>query len=170
MRFTVARLRDWKRRRENAAAARIGAGTEYRPIADSEVRHGLTPGEQAALRALAEEFGCEVKTNVDVPAAGGWFNFHAAVVRGEDLVAIEVRDYKGGCFPYFQIEYLVNLGSKARFDRFRKFVLYVVVVSDGPPELDEAVDARLMELARDASCEVVIRMHRLNTLRAKYGL
>jgi hypothetical protein len=57
-----------------------------------------------------------------------------------------------------------------KFHRFHKFVLYVVVVSDASLELDETVKAQLEHLASTASCEVQIRMYRLNTLRAKYGL
>jgi hypothetical protein len=71
-RFTVDILRDWKRRAENNAKAGVGAGTEYRPIADNELRHGLTVGERAILCALKDEFGCEVKTHAKVPAGDGW--------------------------------------------------------------------------------------------------
>lgn len=130
----------------------------------------LTVGELAAVRALTEEFSCTVKTDVQVPLGDGWLHLDAAVVRGEDLVAIEIREYAGGSFPYFQIDHLVQLGATARFDRFLKFVLYVVVVSNARPELDEPIEAKLKELASSAACEVQIRWYRLNRLRAKYHL
>src|SRR5262249_49572254 len=62
-----------------------GLAPAYRRIEDSELRQWLTVGERVALRALADEFGCEVRTNVRVTAGDGWINFGAAVVRGEDL-------------------------------------------------------------------------------------
>src|SRR5262245_45411412 len=126
-------LREWKQIRENKAAAGLKGKTKYRRIADNEVLHGLTIGQSVALSALAEEFGCEVERNVRVQAGGGWFNFHAAVVRGEDLVAIEIYEFKGGGVPYFQVEHLGQVGSQARFDHFNKFILYVAVVSDVNP-------------------------------------
>lgn len=169
-RFTVDTLRDWKRRAENAAAAELAAGTEFRPVAAGELRQELTVGELAAVRALSEEFGCDVATNVNVSASDGWLNLHAAVVRGEDFVAIEIREYNGRGLPYFQIEHLIELGTTLTFHRFHKFVLYVAVVSNAPPELDRLVRARLEHLASTAPCEVHVRMYRLNTLRAKYDL
>lgn len=169
-RFTVDILRDWKRQAENAASVELAAGTEFRPIAASELRQELTVGELVAVRALSEELGCNVTTNVNVPAGDGWLNLHAAVVRGEDLVAIEIREHHGRGIPYFQIEYLIQLGSTLKFHRFHKFVLYIVVVSDASLEQDESVKVRLENLASTAPCEVHIRMYRLNTLRAKYGL
>jgi hypothetical protein len=72
----------------------------YRRIEDSEQRHWLTPGEQVVLRALQDEFGCKVETNVRIGAGDGWLNLHAAVVRNEDLIAIELYEYKGGGFPF----------------------------------------------------------------------
>ncbi len=169
-RFTVDTLLDWKRRAENAAAAELTAGTKFRPIATSELRQELTIGELAAVRALSEEFGWDVATNVNIPASDGWLNLHAAVVRGEDLVAIEIREYNGRNLPYFQIDHPIKLGNTLKFHRFHKFVLYVAVVSNAPPELDERVRARLSQLASTAPCEVNLRMYRLNKLRAKYDL
>jgi len=169
-RFRVITLREWKQQAENVAATELTAGTAYRPITASEVRQELTVGELVAVRALNEEFGCDIAMNVSVPAGDGWLNLDAAVVRGEELVAIEIYENKGNEVPYFQIEYLIELGSTLKFHRFHKFVLYVAVVSDVPPELDEPVRAKLEHLARTVSCEVHIRMYRLNTLRAKYGV
>jgi len=168
--FSVMTLQDWKQQAENAAATELAAGSTFRSIAPGELRQELTVGELAAVRALAEEFGCDVMTDVSIPTGEGWLNLNAAVVRGEDLVAIEIRENKGNQVPYFQIEYLIELGSKLKFPRFQKFVLYVAVVSEGSPELDEPVRNRLAKMARNAPFEVYIRMYRLNTLRAKYNL
>jgi len=168
--FTVDILRDWKQRAGRSASIELAAGTEFRAIAPSELRQELTIGELAAIRALSEEFGCEVTPNVSVPAGDGWINLHAAVVRGEDLVAIEIREHKGHGVPYFQIDYLIELGNKLKFHRFHKFVLYIAVISHAALELDEPVRQRLEQIANAAPCEVHIRMYRLNTLRAKYNL
>jgi|GEM_PF-6383090 len=169
-RFSVTTLLDWKQQAENAAATELAAGSMFRPIAPGELRQELTLGELSAVRALADEFGCDVMTDVSIPTGEGWLNLHAAVVRGEDLVAIEIRENKGNQVPYFQIEYLIELGSKLKFPRFQKFVLYLAVVSDVSPELDEPVRIRLEKIAQDAPFEVYIRIYRLNALRAKYNL
>jgi hypothetical protein len=68
--FTVEQLREWKARAERAAAVEIAGGSEFRPIAAGEVRQELTVGEWAAVRALSEEFGCHVESNVYVAAEG----------------------------------------------------------------------------------------------------
>lgn len=150
---------------ENGAARTI-----FRSITIGELRQELTIGETAAVHALADEFGCDVVTDVSIPTDNGWLNLHAAVVRGEDLVAIEIRENKGNQVPYFQIEHLIELGNTLKFPRFHKFVLYVAVVSEVDPALDEPVRERLEQIASTALCEVHIRMYRLNTLRAKYSL
>jgi hypothetical protein len=153
------------------AEAEAGAGTEFREIADGEIRHGLSVAERVAILELEKEFGCKVKTDVKVAAGDKWANFHAAVVRGETLVAIEIQEYKGGGFPYFQIDHLAKVGSEWKFDRFHGFMLYVAVISDlAQTELDDQVKAGLEEVARKAPCKVEIRMYRLNPLRAKHGL
>ncbi len=169
-RFTVAVLRDWKVRAERAAGVELGSGTVFRPIAASEVRQELSVAELLAVRELAEEFGCLVETNVHVPAGNGWLSLHAAVVRGEDLIAIEIREYHGEGFPVFQIEYLIELGTTLKFERFGRFVLYIAVVSDASNEADATIRERLETLARGAACEIQVRMYRLNSLRAKHSL
>jgi hypothetical protein len=163
-------LRDWKQRAENQALIRTKARTNYREIAQSELRTSLTPGEAGVLHALSDEFGCKVRTNTQVPFDQGCLNLHAAVVRGEDLVAIEIHEYKGGGFPDFAIEYLINTGAKLKFPRFRGFVLYVVVVSEADQGLDETIRERLNKLASNAPCEVYVRMFRTRELLAKYNL
>jgi len=90
------------------------------------------------------------------------------VVRGADLVAVDVQEYRSG-FPYFQIEYLLKAGAEMKFDRFQRFVLYLAVVWSAEQHLDEALPGRLEALAREAPCEVPIRMYRLNLLRRKYS-
>jgi hypothetical protein len=78
---------------------------------------------------MEEEFRCIVKTNIRVTAGESRLNLDVAVVRDEDILAIEIYEYKGGGFPYFQIEHLIQVGSRMKFDRSQKFALYVVVVS-----------------------------------------
>jgi hypothetical protein len=48
--------------------------------------------------------------------------------------------------------------------------LYVAVVSDAAPELDEPVREQLNKMASNAPCEVYIRMYRLRNLLAKHNL
>jgi hypothetical protein len=170
IRFSVKTLRDWKQQAERTALIRLGASTEYRTIAPNELRQELTVGELAVIHALSEEFGCTVTPNVSVPAGEGWINLHAAVVRGDDIVAIEIRENKGHGIPYFQIEYLIELGSTLKFHRFRKFVLYIAVISDADPASDDAIQERLEQMAMSVPFEIYVRMYRLNTLRAKYNL
>ena len=167
-RFPVALLRRWKDRAEEEAARAICAGTQYRPIAANEVLQELTLGEVAAVKALSEEFGCHIETEVHVPAGEGWLRLQGAVVRGEDLIGIEIRENHGQGIPYFQVEYLLDLCAKLRFPRFQRIVLYIAVVSDGPLELDQDVRTRLEAMAAKSAVEVHIRMYRLNALRAAY--
>ena len=100
-----------------------------------------------------------VKKNASVGAGSVWLVLNGAVVRGEDLIGIEILEYAGGGFPDFTIEHLAQVGSQMKFDRFRKFILYVAVVSTAPEELDAQVEARLDEIATKAPCEVRIRMY-----------
>jgi hypothetical protein len=168
--FTADMLRDWKRRAENRALLRTRTRSEYRAIAPTELHTHLTPGERALLLELGEEFGCEVKWNTQVPYEGGWVNLHAAVVRGEDLIAIEIREYHGGGFPFGAEQYLIEVGPQLKFPRFRKFVVYVAVVSDATAEQDAYVREGLTKMAGNAPCEVYIRMYRLKELLAKHDL
>ena len=166
-RFTVELLRQWREQAEEFAKQRINAGSKFRPIAFSETRHEMTIGEIVGIRELEEEFGCHVQTNLHVPAGDGAIRLDAAVVRGEDLIAIELRE-KG--FAYFQIDYLLELCETVKFHRFRSCVLYLVLVSNEPPESDAEVERRLRELTAKSKVETHIRLFRLNTLRAKFGL
>jgi hypothetical protein len=144
--------------------------TPFRSIEDAELRPWLSVGERVAVRALEEEFGCEVRTNVTVPAGSGWINFNAGVVREEELIGIEIREYKGGAFPYFQIEHLAEIVSQTKFHRFHKCTLYVAVISEADEALDAQVQAELGKRKAVARCEIQIRMYRLNPLRTKYSL
>lgn len=170
VRFPVTLLREWKQRGECAAAMALSAYSLYRPIAANEVRQELSVGELTAVKALEEEFGCHVETEIHVPAGAGWLHLQGAVVRGEDLIAIDIREHHGNGIAYFQIEYLLDLCATLEFRRFQKCVVYIVVVSDGPPEADEAVRGRLEQLLAASSLESYVRMYRLNTLRAKFDL
>ncbi|HEY7312109.1 MAG TPA: SMEK domain-containing protein [Gemmataceae bacterium] len=144
--------------------------SKYRPIADVELRHGLTDGERVALLALTEEFGCQVRTNTRVPMGNGWVLFDAAVVTGHTLVGIEIFDYKGGGFPHSQVNHLINIVSNCTFDRFREFSLRVVVVSDADPAADDTVKAQLAATRAKATFDVQIMWYRLNELRVKYNI
>lgn len=169
-RFPAALLRGWRERAENAAAQAISAGSKYRPIAANEVRQELTVGELAAVKALSEEFCCHIELETYVPAGEGWLRLDGAVVRGEDLIAIEIRENHGRGIPYFQIEHLLGLCATLKFPRFQRCIVYVAVVSDAPTESDEEVRAQLDAMQAAAAVEVHVRMYRLNSLRAKYGL
>ncbi len=169
-RFTIPLLRDWREQAESAAARDLAAGTKYRPIAASEVLQELTVGQLVAVKALEEEFGCHVDTELHVQAGNGWLRLDAAVVRGEKLVAIDIRENHGKGIPYFQVEYMLKLCGELKFHRFKGCIAYLVVVSDGQLEADAAVESRLRQLIEASSVEAHIRMYRLNTLRAKYGI
>lgn len=169
-RFSVPVLRSWRQRAWDAAAKAMAAGTRYRSIASTEVRQELTVGQLVAVRALEDEFGCHVETEVHVPAKDGWLRADAAVVRGEELVVIDIRENHGNGVAYFQIEYAVELYQQLTFPRFQGCVAYFVVVSDASTESDEIVEGRLRELTAASRVETCIRMYRLNSLRAQYGL
>jgi hypothetical protein len=171
-RYTVQLLKEWKQRAENRASVAIGRGSQYRPIAPNEVIQELSVGELVIVEALKEEFGCHVEINARVPTGGGggWLRLDAAVVRGEELIAVQMYEVRGSAIPYYQVEYLSQLCSELKFDRFKKAVLYVALVSNQADEIDEEVKARLKEIEAKSPCEFHLRMYRLNTLRAKYGL
>jgi hypothetical protein len=169
-RFSIGVLRGWKGIAEDAAAKAIRAGSRFRPIAANEVRQEFTIGELAAIKALSDEFGCHIETEVHVPAGDGWVRLHGAVVRGEDLIAIDIRENHGKGIAYFQIEYLLDLCGKLSFERFQRCAVYLAVVSDGPEASDEAIRTRLETMSATAPVETHIRLYRLNALRAKYGL
>ena len=170
LKYTVQVLTEWRIRAENAARSSLRAGTVFRPIAASEVIQELTIEQVVAIKELEEEFACHVEWDVHIPANDGWIHFDAAVVRGEDLIAIELGRFHGNGYPFFQIEHLVELCQKAKFHRFAKCALYVVVVSDGSQEAAYGLELRLRELGAASLIEMHIRMYRLNPLRAKFGI
>lgn len=168
--FPIRLLLEWKRRAEDLAARCLGAPSVYRPIAASETVRELSIGQLCAFRALEEEFGCHVEHDLRVPTLDGWLRLDGAVVRGEDLVAIDMYEDLGRGIAFFRIEHLLSLLTTLRFPRFQGVVLFVVVVGDGPSEGDDALRVRLQSLAAAAEFECQIRMYRLNTLRASFGL
>ena len=91
-------------------------------------------------------------------------------MKGEVLVAIDILENHGDGIPYFQVEYILKLCSKLKFQRFHGCIVYLVVVSDGQLEADAAIESRLLELIEASTVKARIRMYRLNTLRAKYGI
>jgi hypothetical protein len=169
-RFSVNVLRCWKEAAEDAASRAIRAGSRYRPVAANEVRQELTIGELAAIKALSDEFGCHIETEVHVSAGDGWLRLDGAVVRGEDLIAIDIHEDHGKGIAYFQIEHLLDLCAKLPFPRFQKCALYLAIVSDGPEVSDVAIRTRLETIVATTPLETHVRFYRLNTLRAKYGL
>lgn len=169
-RFTAALLGEWRQRAEDLAARAIGAGSRFRRIAANEIRQEQTLGTLAAIKALEQEFGCHVEADVHVPAGDGWVWFDGAVVRGEDLIAIDVRENHGRGVAYFQIEHMIELCRTLKFDRFQNCVLFIVVVSDGSMEADTVVEQRVRSLADAAGFETHIRMFRLNELRARFNM
>lgn len=169
-RFTVSVLRQWREQAEETASRSLAAGSKYRAIAANEVVQELTVGQFVAVKALEEEFGCRVETNLHIPAGEGWLHLDAAVVRGEDLIAIDIRENHGTGVAYFQIEYLLELCGELRFPRFQRCVMYFVVVSDGPEDSDVEVESRLQKLVTASTVEAHIRLYRLNRLRAKFGI
>jgi hypothetical protein len=152
-RFPASTLSEWKRNAEDLALRARSAGSRYRSIAVGEVRSEISMAELVALKELQTEFGCHIETDVHVAAGEGWLWLRGAVVRGEDLIAIDIREHHGNGIPYFQIEHLLDLCAKLQFPRFRKCVLYLVVVSDGTPELDGAVETRLHALLTASGLE-----------------
>jgi hypothetical protein len=169
-RFTPEVLREWRRRAENLASVAIGAGSQYRRIAPTEVRQELSLATIVAIRALEHEFGCHIEVNVQVPAQGGWVWFDGAVVRGEDLVAIDVRENHGSGIAYFQVERIIELCETLQFDRFQRCVLFTAVVSDGPLDADALVEQRLTALKDATSIEMHVRVYRLNQLRGRFNI
>jgi hypothetical protein len=170
-RYSVRQLREWKRLGEAAAARSIGTAGQYRAISPTEMRQELSVGELCALRELGEVFGCDVIPDVSVRAGDGWLNLDGAVVRGEELVGIilwETDDDHG--VPYFQIDYVIELGCTLTFERFRGFVLYVAVVANGDPDADAEVAGRLEFMAASTKVEMHHFVWRLNTLRARHSL
>jgi hypothetical protein len=169
-RFTVSVLRQWREQAEDTAARQLAAGSKFRPIAATEVVQELTVGQLVAVKAMEEEFGCHVETDLHIPAGEGWLHLDAAVVRGDDLIAIDIHEHHGTGVAYFQIEYLLELCGKLRFPRFQTCIIYLVVVSDGPDDTDAEVRSRLEKLAASSTVEFHIRLYRLNGLRAKFGI
>ena len=167
--FSETALREMKQRAELRAKVEVGS-TPFRAIAPGELIQILSIGERCLVEALEEEFGCHVELYPRIPAGGGWLAPHGAVVRGEDLVVIEMFELRGNELPYFQIEHVAGLCSTKTFDRFKKTMFYVAVISDQPTEHDEIVRGRLDALKTSSRCEFHVRMYRLNSLRAKYNI
>ena len=134
---------------------------KYRRIEDSELRNFLSVGERVALRALEEEFGCEVRIGISIATAEGGMNPDAAVVCGEDVVGVLLYENKGNAIPYFQVKAFIERANTTKFERFQKFILYVAIVSALDQSLDGPMRARLTEIAKTANFDVQIRMYHL---------
>jgi hypothetical protein len=169
-RFSAALLRQWRDWAEGFAAKAIAAGSEFRAISANEVRQELTVAEVVVIKYLEEEFGCHVETNLRVQTNEGWLQLDGAVVRGEDLIAVDIRENHGRGIAYFQVEYLLELCTKLKFPRFQKCAVYLVVISDGPKVSDLEVEDQLNPSVTRFPVETHIRMLRLNEQRAKFGI
>jgi hypothetical protein len=167
LKFTVKLLKQWRRQAEEKASRALSAGSMYRSIAPTELRQELEIWEIVAVKELEEEFGCRVESNVLVPAGEGYIRFDGAVVRGEDLVAIDIRRNR---FAIFQVEHVLTLLGSVKFDRFANCLYYVVVVLDEPRSTDIELLGQLHGLATQSTVEMHIREYRLNTMRAKHGI
>ena len=164
LRFSVRVLKDWRAQAENTAGIRMKRGSAYRRIKPGEVFQELRIGEVLLLRELAEEFGCEVEPYVWIATtSGNRITFNGAVVRGEDLIGIDMFEVRAnGGFPFFRVEHLIELLINYKFERFKTVVLILAIVSDAfPAELDELIRTKLSSLADAAPFEVRLRMYRL---------
>lgn len=170
IRFPVALMHDWKQQAEHSASLAQRSPSRYRAIVDAELRLHASVEERVALRALREELGCQLRTDVSVPTGEGWVNLEAAAVRGEALVAVVLYENTGKGIPYFQVEYVIELFSTVTLPRFDSVVLYVVVASTGSEESDDAIRERLQAMAAEVPFELLIRVYRVHPLRAKFGL
>lgn len=142
----------------------------FRPLSRGEIRLNISLAEDLALRALEQELRTTISREVAVNAGDGWLNLDGAVARGERLLAIEVKYFRGGNFPVFQIEHLLRLMGSLKFERFSKTSVLLAVVSDAPEEEDTALEERLRKVFAESPVQVQLRMFRLNALKAKYGV
>jgi hypothetical protein len=168
--FSSSILHEWKRRAEHSASLGLRARSVYRAISPGEVYQELSIAERGALKALEAEFGCSVRPEIHVPAGDGRLRLHGAVVRGETLIGIDIHENNGNGIAYFQIEYLLELCSKLKFDRFQSCALFIVVVSAGTEESDSLVRLRLQQMFASSDVETHLRLYRLLSLRAQFDL
>lgn len=123
-----------------------------------------------AFARLEKEFACRIEKDIHVRAGNTWIRLSGAVVRGEELIAIDIHENHGDGIAYFQIKYLLEECLKLTFDRFQKCTAHLVVVSDGPEDRDAPVEAKLKKMLAEFSIDGQVRMFRLNKLRAEFSL
>lgn len=165
-------LRHWREIAENKISRAIRATGKFRPLAANELlRSDIDIEDLAGLMAMEEFFGCPVECRPFVERVpDGWMRFSGAVVRGDDLIGIEIeRVHKKG-IRYFQVEHLLDTLSKTKFRRFYKCVVHFVLISEQAPEVDKEAVAKVKEIIKNSPVEAYVRSLRLNTLRAKYNL
>ena len=153
---------------ESQAHVQVKVIRRDRAIAAEELVQEVPPAALLAFRALSEELGCDIRTNVRIPTRGGWIRFDGAFRQGEDVVGVDIYQLGTAAtgVPYFQVEYLANLVPTLAFERFRRCIPCCVVVSDAPQERDDETRRRLEEiLGRIPS---MVKMYRLEALEGRY--
>jgi len=141
-----------------------------RPLTPDEVRLNVTLAEDLAMRALEQELGCSISREVAVPAGDGWINLDGAVARGDELVAIEVKHYRGGRFALFQIEHLLKLLTELPLKHFRRASLVLAVVSEATEDADRELEGRLVALSSRYRVPVSVRLFRFSKLKNRFGV
>jgi hypothetical protein len=166
-----ARLNEEVTAIERAAASSVTASPEqYRSLSREEVKLKVSVAEDMALRALEQELSCSISREVAVEAGDGWLNLDGAVVRGDELLAIEIKHFQGRGLAIFQIEHLLELLTKLPFKRFRRASLLLAIVSDAGDEADREIEQKLRSVISRFGVPVRIRFFRLAELKDRFGL
>lgn len=152
------------------ASSTTVAPDQYRPLSRDEVRLQVSLAEDLTLRALEQELGSSISREVAVEAGDGWLNLDGAVVRGKELLAIEVKHFQGRGLAIFQIEHLLDLLTKLRFKRFSRVSLLLAIVSDALPESDREIEQKLRTAISKFEIPTQLRFFRLQELKDRFGL
>lgn len=146
------------------------ATTGLRPLTRDEVRLNVTLAEDLAMRALEQELGCSISREVGVFAGSGWLNLDGAVARGNELVAVEIKHFRGGKFALFQIEHLLELLTKLPLRHFRTSSLVLAIVSEATEDDDRDLEGRLATLSSSYRIPVRVRLFRFSELKNRFGV
>src|ERR1700730_7907143 len=147
---------------QTAATNAAESNNQYRPLAPEEVRQTVSLAEDLGLRALQAELGSSISREVGVEVDGdGWVNFDGAVARGDELIAIEIKPFRGGGFAIHQIEHLLELVSKKIFRRFRRVSLILAIVSEASLTADRELEKELHAVIARYSVPASLRFFRL---------
>jgi len=161
---------DQRARLDEEVDVRTADSDQLRPLSRNEVRLEVTLAQDLALRALEQELGCSISRQVGVPAGEGWINLDGAVARGNELVAIEVKHYRGNKFPLFQIEHLLDLISTLPFRHFRTASLILAIVSEATDDENRDLERRLADMAVTSRVPVRVRLFRFSELKQRFGI